>query len=79
MFYDERVKLPLVLAFVATTTAVAIATSCQSGSGDDTTCELHCVLVTHPVDDAGVPIDATCPECADPSSLECPTGCEAIG
>ncbi len=75
-------KLPLALAFVATTTgAIAgIATSCSSD--DAPACELHCEVAVPVPNDAGVIVDGTpvtCPDCADPATLECPVGCEAVG
>jgi hypothetical protein len=77
-----RVKLPLALAFAVTATgAIAgIATSCNSN--DAPTCELFCVVSAPVPNDAGVIVDGppvTCPDCADPVTLECPAGCEAIG
>ncbi len=71
-------KLPLALVFVATATGAiaAIATSCG-----DSTCDVHCVLVSPLPNDAGVVPDgaaATCPACADDNAT-CPAGCAAVG
>ena len=77
-------KLPLVLAFaVATTGAItAIVTSC--GGDDAPVCQLHCEvgLRAPTFNDAGVEIDAapvTCPDCADPVTFACPSGCDPVG
>lgn len=78
-------KLPLALVFVASTvTAGAVAAIATSCAGDDgPSCRLHCTKDFPTVTDAGVPIDAdpdlVCPDCADPATLACPTGCAAIG
>ena len=73
-------KLPVALVFAASTAVAvaAIATSCS----DDTSCQLHCVLIAPPTNDAGVAVDGTpvtCPFCADPVTHTCPAGCEPIG